>query len=128
VADFQKDGAHVTEHEAHVAGHGGHGAGPGYGPTGAGTVVLDLGPGIGALVLSTPPEENGREIEISRADAPGTRRTHSQVRERRAGGRVGFAAVYPDLPSGSYAIWRDEATVIGTVEVSGGMVTSFDWP
>jgi len=100
---------------------------PLYGPTGAGTVMLDVGPGVGALVLSTPPDLNGREIEISRADTPGARRTHSQVRERRAGGRVGYAAVYPGLASGSYTIWRDEATAIGTVEVAGGTVTSFDW-
>ena len=120
-------GDHAHEHGDHARGHGAPMAEPLYGPTGAGTVMLDVGPGVGALVLSTPPDLNGREIEISRADAPGARRTHSQVRERRAGGRVGYAAVYPGLASGSYTIWRDEATAIGTVEVAGGTVTSFDW-
>ena len=101
---------------------------PVYGPTGAGTVVLDLGPGVGALILSTPPELNGHEIEICDAGIPGARRTHSQVRERQAGGRTGYAAVYPDLPAGTYTIWRDEVTAIGTVEVTGGTVALFDWP
>jgi hypothetical protein len=100
---------------------------PVYGPTGAGTVVLDLGPGVGALILSTPPDLNGHEIEISKAGIPGAPRTHSQVRERHAGGRTSYAAVYPDLPAGTYTIWRDEATAIGTVEVTGGAVALFDW-
>ena len=38
------------------------------GPSGPGTVVLDLGAGVGALVLYTPPDLDGREIEISRDD------------------------------------------------------------
>ena len=101
---------------------------PIYGPTGAGTVVLDLGPGVGALILSTPAELNGHEIEIGEAGPPGARRTHAQVRERRAGGRTGYAAVYPDLPAGTYQIWRDEVTAIGTVEVTGGTIALFDWP
>jgi hypothetical protein len=101
---------------------------PAYGPTGAGTVVLNLGPGVGALVLSTPPEMNGSEIEISLDGSPQARRTHSQVRERRAGGRTSYAAVYPELASGTYTIWRDHATAAGTVVVAGGAVARFDWP
>jgi len=99
-----------------------------YGPTGAGTVVLDLGPGVGALILNTPPQLSGHEIEISQAGLPGARRTHSQVRKRQAGGRTGYAAVYPDLAAGRYTIWRDEVTAIGTVEVTGGSVAVFDLP
>jgi hypothetical protein len=101
---------------------------PAYGPTGAGSVMLNLGPGVGALMLSTPAERNGDEIEISRADLPGAPRTHSQVRERRAGGRVSYAAVYPDLAEGTYTVWRDHDTAAGTVTVTGGSVASFDWP
>ena len=36
------------------------------GPSGPGTVVLNIGGGTGALVLNVPPELDGREIEISR--------------------------------------------------------------
>ena len=52
-----------------------------YGPTGAGSVMLDLGTETGALVLYTPAGLVGREIEIS-PQAPGARRTHASVRER----------------------------------------------
>jgi hypothetical protein len=71
---------------------------------------------------------NGREIEISRTDAQGARRTHSQVRERQAPGRTSYAAVYPDLPAGTYTIWRDQDTAVGQVVIKGGAVTSFAWP
>jgi hypothetical protein len=98
-----------------------------HGPTGPGTVVLNLGPGIGALVVHTPAELNGLEIDISR-DGAGGRRTHSQVRERPAPGGTRFAALYPDLPSGRYTIWRDHDTIAGAVAVTGGEVTRFDWP
>jgi hypothetical protein len=100
-----------------------------YGPTGAGTVVLNLGPGVGALILSTPPDLNGSEIEISQGDSPQARRTHSQVRERRTGrGQASYAAVYPDLEPGTYTIWRDRTASAGTVAVTAGAVASFAWP
>ena len=51
------------------------------GPSGPGTVVLELGADVGALVLFTPADLDGREIEISREDQV-ARRTHSQVRPR----------------------------------------------
>ena len=38
------------------------------GPSGPGTVVLELGADVGALVLYTPAGLDGREIEISRED------------------------------------------------------------
>ena len=49
--------------------------------SGPGTVVLDLGPGVGALVLHATAAEEGREIDIS--PVGGGARTHSAVRERR---------------------------------------------
>ena len=98
------------------------------GPSSAGSVVLNLGAGIGALVLYTPAGLNGAEIEISVPGVPAHRRTHSQVRERRAGGAVQHAAVYPGLPAGEYTIWRDASTPAGVVTVRGGHVTSYQWP
>jgi hypothetical protein len=100
-------------------------------PSTSGSVVLELGPGIGALVLHTPPELDGAEIEISlAADLPGepARRTHSQVRRRLMPGGVKFAAVYPDLAAGDYLIWRDASTPVITVTVGGGQVTTARWP
>jgi hypothetical protein len=98
------------------------------GPSSAGSVVLNVGDGIGALVLYTPASLDGREIEISVQGAPAPRRTHSQVRERRAGGALQHAAVYPGLAAGDYTIWRDATTPAGLVTVSGGHVTSYQWP
>src|SRR5215472_4681773 len=100
-------------------------------PSTSGSVVLELGPGIGALVLHTPPELDGAEIEISLvADLPGepARRTHSRVRRRLTPGGVTFAAVYPDLAAGDYLIWRDASTPVVTVTVDGGQVTTARWP
>jgi hypothetical protein len=97
-------------------------------PSSAGSVVLNVGAGIGALVLYTPADFDGREIEISAQSAPAPRRTHSQVRERRAGGAVQHAAVYPGLAAGDYTIWRDATTPGGVVTVNGGHVSSYHWP
>src|SRR5271165_4633318 len=93
------------------------------GPSGPGTVVLELGADVGALVLLTPAELDGREIEISRDAGPGARRTHSQVRPRHMPAGTKYAAVYPDLPAGSYTIWADEQRQAGHVVIAGGRVT-----
>ena len=127
----------------------------GDGPDAAGRVVLDLGPGVGALVLLAPAELEGAEIEISPAReperrqaagpalgagaaraagpalgaraAPAARRTHSRVRKREAGGAVSYAAVYQALAAGPYVVWRDPVTPAGTVLIRGGEVTTWRW-
>jgi hypothetical protein len=97
------------------------------GPSGPGTVVLELGPGVGALVLDTPAELDGREIEIS-PDDQGARRTHSQVRPRHMTTGTRYAAVYPGLAAGRYTIWADEQRPAGRVVITGGRVTNWSWP
>jgi hypothetical protein len=97
-------------------------------PSVAGSVVLDVGADIGALVLHTPASLDGCEIEISPVGIEVAHRTHSQVRERRIGPRVQYAAVYPGVPAGHYTIWHDAATPAGTVTISGGEVTECQWP
>jgi hypothetical protein len=101
---------------------------PSAGPTGPGSVVLELGAGIGALVLYTPPGLDGEEIEISRDGGPGAHRTHSRVRPRPMPGETRYAAVYPGLRAGCYTVWRDERTPAVTVTVTGGQVSSCHWP
>jgi len=103
------------------------------GPTGPGVVVMELGAGIGALILYTPPGLDGEEIEISLdgepgAQAPKTARTHSRVRPRPMPGATKYAAVYPGLPEGRYTIWRDEQTPATAATVTGGQVSSCYWP
>jgi len=97
------------------------------GPSGPGTVVLELGADVGALVLHTPAELDGREIEISR-DEVRARRTHSQVRPRHMTTGTRYAAVYPDLAAGPYTIWADEQNPAGRVVITGGLVTNWSWP
>jgi len=91
--------------------------------------MLELGAGIGALILDAPAELKGREIEISPAGGgPGSLRTHSLIRERRTGDGTGYAAVYPGLAEGVYTIWRDAEAPAATVTIDGGRVTSYRWP
>jgi hypothetical protein len=96
------------------------------GPSGPGTVVLEVGAGVGALVLYTPAGLDGAEIEISRDGE--RRRTHSRVRPRHVPGGTRYAAVYPGLAEGRYTIWRDGRVPGGTVLVKGAQVTSCRWP
>lgn len=90
------------------------------------SVVLDIGGDVGALILYTPASMDGQEIEISRARA--AVRTHSVVRRRDAGDATVYAAVYPDLAAGEYAIWRDAEHQATTATIAGGSVTNCHWP
>ena len=98
------------------------------GPSGPGTVVLELGPGVGALVLHTPPELDGREIEVSPAGGAAAGRTHSLVRPRTTGSGTQYAAVYPQLAAGTYTVWDDPVTPVATITIQGGQVTMARWP
>jgi hypothetical protein len=101
------------------------------GPSTSGSVVLELGPGIGALVLHTPPELDGAEIEISpvgQSEGVAGHRTHSQVRQRITPGGTQFAAVYPGLAIGDYTVWQDKNTPALTVTIESAKVTSAKWP
>lgn len=98
-----------------------------YGPTGAGSVMLDVGDNAGALVIATGAEWHGREIEISRRGEDSEPRTHVAVRERHLEGGVRYTAVFPSLPAGAYVLWRNATEVAGTVVVAGGTVTEIEW-
>ena len=122
---------------------------PVLGPSSAGSVVLELGDTVGVLVLEATAELNGREIEISpvggtdhhddhdHAHGGGhahvhvhahAHRTHSMVRERGTAAGKSYAAVYPGLAVGTYTVWRDRDTPVGTVTIDGGRVTRYRWP
>jgi hypothetical protein len=97
-------------------------------PSGPASVVLELGPGVGALVLHTPQELDGREIEVSPRGDAAVGRTHSLVRPRTTGSGTRYAAVYPQLAAGTYTVWNDGATPVATVTIRGGQVTPVRWP
>ena len=85
-------------------------------------VMLDLGPGVGALVLHTGAELHGMEIEISPMGSDDAR-SHKQVHERPASGRPLYAAVFDSVPEGEYTLWLDGAPLRRRVAVAGETVT-----
>ena len=83
-------------------------------------VVLDLGDGLGALVVHTGPELLGAEIDISPA-GDDTGRQHKQVLRRLLGSRETTCLVYDSLPEGAYTVWLPGEPRRG-VQVRGGEV------
>ena len=85
-------------------------------------VMLDLGPGVGALVLHTGADLHGVEVEISPAGRDGER-SHKQVHERPVNGRPLYGAVFDSLPAGEYTLWLNDQPVRRDVAVAGAVVT-----
>jgi hypothetical protein len=96
-------------------------------PSWDGSVVLDIGGDIGALVLRTPSLMAGREIDLTLQEDTSLR-THSAVRERRMSSGTSYAAVYPSLRAGSYTVEGSgqRVTIVGgrvtDVELSHNMI------
>jgi len=89
-------------------------------------VMVDVGPGAGALVIYAREDLRGQEIEIS-PEAKDQDRVHTDVlRRKTAGGHV-FAAVFGSLPEGDYRLWHDSLPSPARVRIVGGKVTELDW-
>jgi hypothetical protein len=87
-------------------------------------VVLDIGDGVGALVLYTGPELHQQEIEVTPLGVNShAARVHSAVLERSVNGRTVYAAVYPELRPGAYHV-----CCAGTpgFSIAAGSVTELD--
>lgn len=97
------------------------------GPSQDGSVMLDIGGDIGALILHAPAEMSGAEIEISPSDDD-SHRTHVAVRERRGTGPNRYAAIYPSLSAGTYTLWGPNQEPAIQVTITGGQVTQAEWP
>jgi hypothetical protein len=100
------------------------------GPSEAGCVVLDIGPGAGAAVVMTPDSLGGTEIEIRRA-GEAWRGTHMAVRPRHGTGKTRYAAIFGSLPQGSYEFRLRGACATGpalTLQVEEGGVALAHWP
>ena len=96
-------------------------------PSGQGTVMLNIGAGIGAVVIHTPSAMHGQEIEVSPVTDLAVRK-HAAVRARYVSGGVVWSEVIDNLPEGRYVIWRDPVTPLQEIDVEGGAVTEFTWP
>jgi len=100
------------------------------GPSGAGTVVLDIGPGVGAAVVRMPGHMHGLEIEYRAAGDP-WRGKHMAVRERQGAGVTQYAAIFGPLPIGVYEFRvrsSEGAEPDLVVTVAEASVASASWP
>jgi hypothetical protein len=87
------------------------------------SLVLDIGGDVGALVIHTGPEWAETEIELSPVAA--TNRSHNVVHARHNRHGVQHSAVFPQVPAGTYTVWRDAVTPHGIVTVTGGQVAEY---
>ena len=107
---------------------------------GQGSVLLDIGDDVGALVVSMPEEMEGVEVEIRPADGHTHGHDHAHenghvhhphvavVNRPVAGGQVP-SLVFPEVEEGRYGLYLKESDVRRlTVTVAGGAVTSAEWP
>lgn len=116
-AETQRPHAHAPAPE-HVSG-----------PSEAGCVVLEIGPGAGAAIVLTPSELSGTEIEIRRAGRPWDG-THVAVRPRRGSGPNRFAAIFGSLPAGCYEFRPRGTSTAPTLvtDVAEASVAVVLWP
>jgi hypothetical protein len=89
-------------------------------------VMVDVGPGVGALVIYADEDLRGQEIEISRAGSD-SKRVHTDVLRRKAAGGHVFAAVFGSLDEGEYRLWHPSRRNPEPVQIVGGEVTEMDW-
>ncbi len=114
---------------------------------GQGSVLLDIGGDVGALVVTMPATMVGVEVEIRPADAGqhstpahgqdhdhdhdghGHHHPHVAVVERPVEGGVVPSLVFPELVEGRYELYvKETAEVRLTVTVLGGEAASASWP
>ena len=114
---------HLHRHERDAAPSAGHAAPPTE-PSRA--VLVNVGEHTGALILSAPAEREGLEVEIHPVLEP-SQRTHVWVLPR--AGREGtvYAAVFPSLAAGDYAVIGPDGSITAVVPVPANKVTTASW-
>jgi hypothetical protein len=113
-------GDHTHDHP-HPHGH--HHALP---PSTEGSVVMEVGGDIGAVVVYTPDALAGLEIELAlRGDD--RQFVHTEVRERRLPDGAIYAAVFAAVPAGEYTLLSAAALPALDVDVEGGRVAELTW-
>jgi len=98
---------------------------------GKSSVLLDIGDGVGALVVHAPHHLLGIEVELAPVDGSAPP-SHVAVVLRHAAGRELPTAVFPSLPAGGYDVWlrpaSDPPVPVLRVEVPDGAVREVSWP
>jgi hypothetical protein len=100
---------------------------------GQGSVLLDIGGEVGALVVHTHPGMLGTEVEIRPAgghhDHSHHHLPHVAVLNRPVGGAPVPSLVYPEVVEGRYELCvKGTHNVLLTVDITGGSVTTADLP
>lgn len=99
---------------------------------GQGSVLLDIGGNVGALVVTMPADLLGTEVEIRPVGEDGSGHSHHPhvaVVNRPAGTTRIPSLVFPELLEGGYELHMTGAQVARlTVDVHGGKVTTVAWP
>ena len=100
---------------------------------GQGSVLLDIGGDVGALVVHTHPGMLGTEVEIRPAgghhDQFHHHLPHVAVVNRPVGGALVPSLVYPEVVEGRYELYVKETGLVElTVDVIGGEVSTAVWP
>jgi hypothetical protein len=95
-------------------------------PSGPGTVVLDIGGSVGALVVHTPAALAGLEIELARRGETG-QFVHTEVRERHLPDGTVHAAVFAAVPEGEYTLLDAPPGTDADVVIAAGRVTEMHW-
>ena len=88
--------------------------------------MLDIGGGLGALIVHTDADMHGVEVEISPSGTD-AQRSHKEVLERLNGGRPAYTAVFDRLPAGAYTLWVGGVARVRDVVVRGGTIAELDW-
>jgi hypothetical protein len=89
-------------------------------------VLIDVGEHHGALVLTASAECEGLEVEIHPVSDP-SKRTHVWVLARVGTQAPVYAAVFPSLPAGDYAVLAPDGSTSLVVPVPANTVTSARW-
>jgi len=107
---------------------------------GQGSVLLDIGGDVGALVVTMPATMEGTEVEIARVGEhghshgrshghPHSHRPHVAVVSRPVGAARVPSLVFPELVEGWHELClKGSREPRLTVEVRGGEVTVAAWP
>ena len=100
---------------------------------GQGSVLLDIGGDVGALVVTMPAAMVDFEVEIRPwgSDDHDHRHHHPHVAvvERPVIGAVVPSLVFPELVEGRYELYVKETGLVElTVDVTGGEVSTAVWP
>ncbi len=108
-----------------MTGHHGHHENP---YAGQGSVLLDIGGNIGALVVTMPPSRLGDEVEIAAVGGREAHRPHVAVVARPVLGDEVPSLVFPELVGGTYDLYeKGSARAVMRVEIRGGGVTTAEW-